>query len=296
MRPHQLKALIAAAEQGSIRAAARSVFLSQAALTKSLKELEDDMGVALITRTVRGIHLTEAGRVLYGRACAIVAEIRAARDEVERLKTHAHGVLRAAFAPWPALTILPAAYVAFSRVMPDVRVELTEGHLRDALPRLRDGTLDFIVAGALDIDASREFVRESLRIDDIVMVCRRGHPLEQVSTIEDMLPLDWIAYSADADYVALHDATLALNQLPASKRILRCASMTIALSLLTDTDAVALLPRSLLESNGLASRLVRVPVSLEMPRLSVDLLTRRHGVLSAPAQSMIACLREAARI
>ncbi|HTJ95492.1 MAG TPA: LysR family transcriptional regulator, partial [Pararobbsia sp.] len=122
MRPHQLKALVAAADHGSIRAAARSVFLSQGALTKALKELEGEVDVALITRSTQGIQLTEAGRLLYVRASAIIAQMTAARDAVDRLKGESEGTLRAAISPLTAVTFFPRAYLAFRRRMPNVEV------------------------------------------------------------------------------------------------------------------------------------------------------------------------------
>jgi len=61
MKLHQLQALVGAVEHGSIRAAARAMHLTQAALTKSLRQLEDDAGVPLLVRGSRGVLLTEAG-------------------------------------------------------------------------------------------------------------------------------------------------------------------------------------------------------------------------------------------
>ena len=65
MNRHQLKALIGVVEHGGIRAASRRMHLSQAALTKSLRQLEEDAGLALLVRSPRGVVLTEAGKRLF---------------------------------------------------------------------------------------------------------------------------------------------------------------------------------------------------------------------------------------
>lgn len=67
MKNQQLKALVQVAESGSIRAAARVMNLCQSALTKSLRELEEEVGVELL-RSYKGIEFTDAGHILLTRA------------------------------------------------------------------------------------------------------------------------------------------------------------------------------------------------------------------------------------
>ena len=75
MKLHQLQALVAAVEHGSIRAAARELHLTQAALTKSLRQLEEEAGVALLVRKSRGVGLTEAGLRLHARALLVMRQL-----------------------------------------------------------------------------------------------------------------------------------------------------------------------------------------------------------------------------
>ena len=68
MKDHQLKAWLRLADTGSIRAAARSLHLSQAAVTKAIRELEAEVDAQLVLRSSRGIEFTESGRQLTVRA------------------------------------------------------------------------------------------------------------------------------------------------------------------------------------------------------------------------------------
>ena len=68
MKDHQLRALVHVAESSSIRAAARAMNLSQSALTKALRELEEDVGAELLTRSYKGIEFTAAGSLLLTHA------------------------------------------------------------------------------------------------------------------------------------------------------------------------------------------------------------------------------------
>lgn len=146
MKYHQLKAFVAVAEEGSIRAAARRLNVSPAALTKAVKELELALGVSLVVRTARGVQLTGLGQQLQVRARLIVAEMQRARDDIEQAQGATTGAVAAAITPAAAVTILPDAFRAFRRRFPIARVSLIEGFPGVALPRLHDGTLDFAVA------------------------------------------------------------------------------------------------------------------------------------------------------
>src|SRR5690606_39418757 len=77
--------LLAVVEACSVRGAARLLNLSQAALTKALRELELAVGAELITRSYRGVRLTEAGSILHDRARAARQQLQLAETEIRAL-------------------------------------------------------------------------------------------------------------------------------------------------------------------------------------------------------------------
>ena len=85
MKFNQLRDVVAIAERGSLRAAARHLALAQPALTRSVHELERELGVPLFERRARGMILTPMGEAFVRRANAVLSEVRRARDEVEQL-------------------------------------------------------------------------------------------------------------------------------------------------------------------------------------------------------------------
>jgi LysR family transcriptional regulator, regulator of abg operon len=295
MRPNQLRALMAAADHGSIRAAARSMFLSQAALTKAIRALEGEVDVALITRLTHGIELTDAGRLLYARANAVDAELRAARDAIERLKGVGAGSLRAAISPCAAVVLLPTAFEAFRRRMPDVDLQLVEGSLSLSLPRLREGALDIVVAGVTEPEAWQDLSHRELCTDDMVPVCRREHPLEQAHSIDELLGVDWLWFSAQTDSCELERRVFANNGVPATKHAVRCSSLSLVFPLLFNTSAIAFLPRRMVQSALVGPMFARMQVAFVMPAFSLRLFTRRHAQLNAPARLLVDCLVDAAR-
>lgn len=293
MRPHQLRALIATAEHGSIRAAARSVYLSQAALTKAIKELEDDMGTALIVRTTHGVQLTESGKALYAHSLAIVAEMRGAREDIERLKGASSGMVTGAVSPVASVTLLPAAYRAFRRRMPDTRVDFQEANLLHSIPRLREGAIDFAIAGGSASDPRDEFATTELFADQLVLACRRGHPSTQAQSIAELEGIDWILYSASAQFTDALDDALAEQGVAAPRRIVRCSSLTPIMALVTENDAIVAMPSRMLQASWVAGLVTCLNVKEHLPSLNITIYTRRTSPLSPAAQTMIECFQEA---
>ncbi|MDX1375438.1 MAG: LysR family transcriptional regulator, partial [Burkholderiales bacterium] len=93
MRLTQIQQFLAVVDAGSIRGAARELGLSQPALTKSLRQLEDELGATLVTRSVRGAQATEFGRAFLARARAVSADLRRAREEIAQLRGAREGSL-----------------------------------------------------------------------------------------------------------------------------------------------------------------------------------------------------------
>ena len=90
----QLRYFAAVAEEGSITAAARRLYLSQPPLSMRLQALEREVGCSLFERGRRHITLTDAGRVLYGYACSMLETQQSALDEIAALREGSGGVLR----------------------------------------------------------------------------------------------------------------------------------------------------------------------------------------------------------
>src|SRR5271169_5360032 len=93
MKLNQLRDLAAVAERGSLRAAARELGIAQPALTRSIRELEHELGIILFERRARfrGVVLTSMGEVFLHRALAAVNELRRGQEELEQMKGAATG-------------------------------------------------------------------------------------------------------------------------------------------------------------------------------------------------------------
>lgn len=295
MKYHQLRAFLTTAEQGSIRAAARSLHLSQAALTKAIKELEQELGVALVLRTARGVQLTAFGQQLRVRAHLIVSEMRRAEDDIAQMKGAGAGSVSAAVTPTAALSILPQAYRAFRRQMPDARVSFIEGFPGVAMPRLRDGSLDFVVAVVVPELLAPEFDHMELYESRSSIVGRADHPLRLATSLAELSEAEWLLNpSPESSTQALLDA-YAKRGLAVPRRVIECPSFIIAHGLLRGSDAVASMPAGLLDHPWAREGLAVFPVADPLPAVSVRVITRRDSPLTPAATMLVECLRDAAR-
>lgn len=142
---NRLRVLAAVARHGSVTAAARALRYAQPSISHHLARLEAETGSRLVQRVGRGIRLTEAGRVLAGRAEEILARLDAAEAELDALTGLTAGRVRLAAFPSALGTFVPTAAAAFAAAHPGVELRLTEAEPPDAAAMLRSGDVDVAV-------------------------------------------------------------------------------------------------------------------------------------------------------
>src|SRR5687768_7963377 len=99
MELRQLKFFVQAAEQGSLTRAAADLAVAQPVLSRQIRELENELGVQLLSRNGRGVTLTEAGKRFLVRARAISQDVQAAQDEASAQRTSPSGAVSIAMVP-----------------------------------------------------------------------------------------------------------------------------------------------------------------------------------------------------
>jgi DNA-binding transcriptional LysR family regulator len=137
--------VVAIAERGSIRAAARHLGVAQPALTRSLAELEHELKAPLFERRSRGVVATPLGEAFVRRATLVLQEIRRTREEVDQLRGAATGNVTVGLSIAAHMALLPSALRPFRARYPDVRLHIIEGFYPTLELGLRDATVDFYI-------------------------------------------------------------------------------------------------------------------------------------------------------
>jgi DNA-binding transcriptional LysR family regulator len=148
MKLNYFRDMVAIVQHGSLRAAARHLGMPQPALTRSIRALEQELGVVLFEREARGMTLTSLGRLFYQRASAVVNEVQRARDELAQSQGGDAGSLVAGLSIMPHVGMLPYALSSFRKRYPGVRLQLIEGLFPDLEMSLRNGSVDFYLGAA----------------------------------------------------------------------------------------------------------------------------------------------------
>ncbi|MFN0141810.1 MAG: LysR family transcriptional regulator [Pyrinomonadaceae bacterium] len=176
MEIRQLKAFLAIAEAKTFTAGARRVNVTQAAISMQIKQLEDEVGLQLFTRTPRRVILTEAGEYLLERARKILREHDNALAEIAELAGAEHGRLRIGSASAEFATLqLPHILQSIREKYPNADIAVTAGTSQKLVDKIMHGEID-IAFVSLPVDNS-SITTERLFSDEIVAIAHPSHPL-----------------------------------------------------------------------------------------------------------------------
>lgn len=138
-----LRSFLAVAEEGGISAAARRLGMTQPALSRQIKALEDELGVVLLDRGARSFVLTPAAELLWEEGKRLS---QSWDGVIERVRAQSAGKpLRIGYSPSLASDILPAAIQRFSQLHPALRISLHELSSLEMLQMLGGGQLELVV-------------------------------------------------------------------------------------------------------------------------------------------------------
>ncbi|HEY2819229.1 MAG TPA: LysR family transcriptional regulator [Casimicrobiaceae bacterium] len=200
-----LRPFLAVASAGNLSTAARELSVSQPALTKSVRKLEQHFGVALFDRRARGMALTPTGAALLTHARLIEAQCRFADAEIDALAHGETGTIRIGAGPYWGPTLVPIAVARLQARFPRLRIDLEVGVNTITLPKLFAGELDLVMSALPDATtlppgiAMEDFGEFHLRV-----VAGRQHPLQRKRrvTAADLARYSWVLYQHDADTLA----------------------------------------------------------------------------------------------
>ncbi len=179
MELRHLRYFVAVAEEGNISKAAQRIHLTQPALSRQIKSLEDEIGLCLLERKANSVQLTEPGQTLLREAREVLARADQALERVRASAAAPH--LRIGYAPSLTLGILPSAIERFTQIHPRVRVELSDLSSTGMLDGLNNGTLDLIVTAVPE--SSKGVNWTSLCQQELKLAVNQNHALATATQV-----------------------------------------------------------------------------------------------------------------
>lgn len=291
-----LQLLVAIDDLRHVGRVAAYLNVTQPAVSKTLAQMEQGLGMTLFERTPRGMEPTEHGTCLIRHARQILGCLVSARDELldiseGRITRVSIGVL-----PSTAAVLVPRFVAALEHEATDVAVNVREGTMSTLLPALRAGEVDLVVGLLPERPLGPEFATELLYRDPIVVAVRRDHPLTARARL---------TWSALADYPMVLPPTSALTRsaldnfmadhgVSVPRRHLDSVSTLTNIGVLQFTDSVGFLSRGLARHFAAQGALQVLPLELPDVEISVGLVSMADRHLGAAQRLVRQLLRETA--
>ena len=195
----QVRYFIATADAGQVSQAAIGLNVSQSAVTAAIKQLEEDLGVALFQRQPSGVALTAEGARFLQHARNIMAAVNAAQHAPLTEDTALSGTVRIGVSYTVAGYFLPRHFARFSRSYPRIRAELYELPRESIEAGLREGTLDLAVMLTSNLQDKKRLAHETLLRSRRRLWLPVEHPLlaRETITLEDVAGEPYVMLTVD---------------------------------------------------------------------------------------------------
>ncbi len=248
IRLRQLRCFVTVARKKSFVLAAEALGLTQPAVSRSIRELEQVLGHDLFDRTTRGAELTDRGREFFDAAEAALLQIRQGTQAV--IGDHSSNeFVRIGALPNVCSQFLPKVVKAFKSDFPTTRVLVLPGTNAGLLDGLRRGDTDLVIGRLSSSDDMRGLVFEALYDEPLVFVVRADHPLsgsratlDAIAEFPMMLPPEGTIIRQEASRFL---AGQGFDRLP---NLVETTSSDFQRAYIADTDCVAVIPRGVVQA------------------------------------------------
>lgn len=289
MKFHQVRALVAIDQCGSINEASQILHVTQPALSRSIKDLERELGLTLMQRSYKGMSLTDEGRRILRHAQMAVESMRRLQIEADNIHDTAVGEVAV------GVTSLTAVLPGFGACISDfqaknqrVRIKLIEQRPSHIVQRLRDGTLDFALTSQQNTQRLNLDWEALDRIQGNVF-CSPGNPLRHARSLRQLQYANWISLDAVGDRSSQFHQMFEVNDVHPPQNVIECSSLLLALGMVQNASAFMTLSNFAAGSTLSAAQtpaLYKVEVEEIIPEYPIYLVCVDRHALTSPAKEL----------
>ncbi|MFV2047163.1 LysR family transcriptional regulator [Metabacillus sp. YM-086] len=182
MNIENLKMFCLVVDEGSISQAARLSFVSQPAVTRQIRQLENFYGTLLFDRTEGKLTVTETGKMLYPFAKAIINDFDRSKEVILQATGEYNSNLRVGASLTIGEFLLPSLLGRFKKHAPDIKVTLTIRNTPSVLEDLTNDVIDIALVEGIVED--KHLIVEKFANDELILVCSPDHPWKDRSEIQ----------------------------------------------------------------------------------------------------------------
>lgn len=296
-QPTDLEYFIEICRLGSIAQAAIQLGVTQPALSKSVRRLEQIAGARLLDRTARGVTATEMGQILLQRANVILFELDDARSALQELSGVRSGSVSLGVPPTLNHGFIPDIVELALQQRPGLQLRVTEGLFQSLLPRLQSGELDFIISSPTLAEAqSPDLQCEPLGSNVFVVCVGAGHPLTENADIADesLLEYSWVLVPHRGVLRDHLDHRFRERGLPLLTPQVETSSTVLSKALIMRQGFVGFLPLEVFVTEERAGLIQRLDLPWLRWQRELILMARRARTLTPAAQYAVDLIRREA--
>lgn len=297
MDARRLGFLIAVIERGSINGGAIASRISQPAMTKAIRQLEQGLGVTLLERRRDGVAPTPYGRALYTHAKAVLSEIADAAASIRRLKGLSQERVSVGGLGSVVTAVLAPAVAALGRDHPQVTVHVVELSTKDCFEALRQGEIDFgVVMMSGDVLEAGLSATVLLR-EPLAIIARFGHPLALRPSIglADLIRFPWVLPARDGLQRRLVEEMFHNAGLPIVEPRVECNGVQFTKVLVASTDYIGLVPPYAVRDEIARHAIYRVPLRPRALQRRLAIYWRGNHPLSPACRALMRAVQAECR-
>ncbi|MDQ8183245.1 LysR family transcriptional regulator [Pelagicoccus sp. SDUM812005] len=178
-----MRYFIEVALEENVTRAAEKLHVSQPALSRQVRDLEEELGFALLERSAKSVALTEAGRVFLDEASEVLKRLEVGIAAARAVAEGGSGELHIGYAPSLTVKILPPTIRAFQAEFPKVKVKLHDLSSEEMMAGLRSGDLDFAFMLESKVKALAGFRFEALKREGLRLAVGNEHALAKGGSV-----------------------------------------------------------------------------------------------------------------
>jgi len=293
LRFRHLALLVALGEHHNLHRAAQAVHLAQPSATKLVHDLEQLFEVPLFERLPRGMRPTALGAEVLAFAQRMLVDLQRFSEDLDSRRKGGYGQLMIG-------AIMGAAPDVVARAVADMKMQRPLLSIR-LMGETSDEIVAFLLEGKIDLAVGRfsnplqhnPIDYQVLGNETLYIVARTGHPLSRVRRLKlSMLEQSpWVLQPLTSPARQIIEQEFGQADMKTPANLVECTSIFATLQLLQKTDAVAMLPESVVRDHLQAGLLVQLPLAVGKRLPGFGILTRRCEPLSATALEFIEALR-----
>lgn len=289
----QMEVFAVVAEAGSLGRAAMDLHLTQPALSRSIRRLEDSVGAPLFERHTKGMLLTDIGRALLPHAKLLQHNARVAREEIDAMRGLAKGTIRVGAIASISSVVLPDVLSSVLARWPGLHVQAVEDIWNNLAQSLVRGEVDLVLS--VEVPDTEEIVsiKDCHWGDTSGVVAAAAHPLRQKSglSLADIHREPWAFVPKGTEPYENLQRLFAAQGLGMPNIVVETRSVAVLKRLVAESGFLSWLPEPLYRAERQAYDIQSLSIKELTDTRKLTAFRRRAGVLPGPSVKLLEELR-----